>query len=238
MGLWWQGYWSGLWSPSPVDHILSELFTITCLFWVALHGMAHSLIGLCKPLRPDKAVIREGNGTVKMTQIMNKHWWGDFYNIAKVIYHWYLTCQLHNPGKSIFVPRGLRPPPSGPDGTCSWIHSSATQERLSVCSCCVYVFQISCSLPLLQGWGSHSGKEIVRKCVFHLGYTFHSLLWWRHPFRWENHTSLTQFLATVTWNYRCPFDLQSSDKAASSLCPDRICLCLWWFSFPMRPMSA
>ena len=61
MGFWWQGYWSGLPSPSPVDHILSELFTMTCLFWVALHGMlAHSLIGLCKSLRPDKAVIHEG----------------------------------------------------------------------------------------------------------------------------------------------------------------------------------
>ena len=102
-------------------------------------------------------------------QIMNKHWWGDFYSIAKVIHYWYLTCRAHNPGKSIFVPRGLRPPPSGPDGTCSRIHSNATQEWLSVCSCCVYVFQISGSLPLLQGWGSQNRKEIVRKCVFHLG---------------------------------------------------------------------
>ena len=30
--------------PSPVDHVLTELFNMTHLFWVALHGMAHSLI--------------------------------------------------------------------------------------------------------------------------------------------------------------------------------------------------
>ena len=37
--------------PSPVDHILSELSTMTCPSWVALFGMAHSLIVL------DKAVV-------------------------------------------------------------------------------------------------------------------------------------------------------------------------------------
>ena len=37
--------------PSPVDHIWSELSTITHPSWVALHGMAHSFIKL------DKAVF-------------------------------------------------------------------------------------------------------------------------------------------------------------------------------------
>ena len=46
-----QEYWSGLPFPSPVDHILSELSTMTHLSWVALHGMAHSFIEL------DKAVV-------------------------------------------------------------------------------------------------------------------------------------------------------------------------------------
>ena len=31
-------------SPSPVDHILSELSTMTHPSWVALHGVAHNLI--------------------------------------------------------------------------------------------------------------------------------------------------------------------------------------------------
>ena len=51
MGFWRQEYWSGLRFPSPVAHVLSELSTMTCLSWVALHGMAHSFIEL------DKAVV-------------------------------------------------------------------------------------------------------------------------------------------------------------------------------------
>ena len=46
-----QEYWSGLPFPSPVDHVLSELSTMTHPSWFTLHGMAHSFIEL------DKAVI-------------------------------------------------------------------------------------------------------------------------------------------------------------------------------------
>ena len=35
-----QEYWSGLPFPSPVEHILSDLSTMTRLSWVAPHGMA------------------------------------------------------------------------------------------------------------------------------------------------------------------------------------------------------
>ena len=48
MGFWRNECWSGLLFPSPVDHILSELFTITYPSWVALHHMAHSFIKLHK----------------------------------------------------------------------------------------------------------------------------------------------------------------------------------------------
>ena len=51
MGFSRQEYWSGLPFTSPVDHILSELSTMTHPSWVALHGMAHSFIEL------DKAVV-------------------------------------------------------------------------------------------------------------------------------------------------------------------------------------
>ena len=44
-------HWSGLRFPSPVDHILSELSTMTCPSWVAPHSMTHSFIEL------DKAVV-------------------------------------------------------------------------------------------------------------------------------------------------------------------------------------
>ena len=51
MGFSMQEYWSGLPCPSPVDHILSDLSTMTHPSWVALHGMAHRFTEL------DKAVV-------------------------------------------------------------------------------------------------------------------------------------------------------------------------------------
>ena len=48
MGFSRQEYWSGLPFPSLVDHILSELSTMTHPSWVALHGMAHSFTELAK----------------------------------------------------------------------------------------------------------------------------------------------------------------------------------------------
>ena len=54
-----QEYWSGLPTPPPVGHLLSELFSMAHLSWVALHDMAHSFSELCKPLPHNKAVIHE-----------------------------------------------------------------------------------------------------------------------------------------------------------------------------------
>ena len=50
MGFLWQELWSSLPFPPPTDHVLSELSTMTCLFQVVLHSLAHSFIELCKPL--------------------------------------------------------------------------------------------------------------------------------------------------------------------------------------------
>ena len=58
-----QEYWSGLPFPYPVDHILSELSTMTCLSWVALHGMAHSFMEL------DKGVVH----VIREVQIKSDH---------------------------------------------------------------------------------------------------------------------------------------------------------------------
>ena len=46
-----KAYRSSLPFPSPVDHVLSELSTMTRPSWMALQGMAHSFIEL------DKAVV-------------------------------------------------------------------------------------------------------------------------------------------------------------------------------------
>ena len=43
-----QECWSCWPFPSPVDHLLSELSTLTCPSWVSLQGVAHSFIKLHK----------------------------------------------------------------------------------------------------------------------------------------------------------------------------------------------
>ena len=60
MGFSRQESWSGLPFPSPVDHVLSEVSTMTLPSWVALHGMAPSFTELHKPFDHNKAVIHEG----------------------------------------------------------------------------------------------------------------------------------------------------------------------------------
>ena len=57
MGFSWPEYWSGLPFPPLVDHILSELSTMTYPSWVALNSISHSFTELHKPLHHDKAVI-------------------------------------------------------------------------------------------------------------------------------------------------------------------------------------
>ena len=44
--------------PSPVDHVLLELSTMTCLFWMALHGMAQSFIEFDKAVAHVISFIR------------------------------------------------------------------------------------------------------------------------------------------------------------------------------------
>ena len=48
MGFSRQEYWSGLSFPSAVDHVLSDLSTMTHPSWVALHSIAHGFIELDK----------------------------------------------------------------------------------------------------------------------------------------------------------------------------------------------
>ena len=73
--------WSGL--PLPVDHIFSEIFTMTHPSWLGLHSMTHSFIYFHKPFCHDKAVIHEGCVCVCVCvcvyfniclQVMRKYW--------------------------------------------------------------------------------------------------------------------------------------------------------------------
>ena len=61
MGFSRQEYWSGWPFPPPVDHALSEQFTMTFLSWVSLYFIAHDFTELCKPLPHENPVIYEGD---------------------------------------------------------------------------------------------------------------------------------------------------------------------------------
>ena len=52
--------WSRSLFPPSVDHIMLELFTMTCWSWVALHGMSHHLIELCKLLHSKRLWSMKG----------------------------------------------------------------------------------------------------------------------------------------------------------------------------------
>ena len=52
LGFSWQEYWSGLPFPSPVDHVLSELFIRTHPLWVALSSVQFSRSVMSDSLRP------------------------------------------------------------------------------------------------------------------------------------------------------------------------------------------
>ena len=63
MGFSRQDYWSGLPFPSPVDHILSDLSTMTSLSWVALHAWL-SFIEL------DQAVIHDVVHVIRLVSFL------------------------------------------------------------------------------------------------------------------------------------------------------------------------
>ena len=57
-----QVFWGGLPFPPPVDHILSQLSTMACLSWVALHSMVHSFTELHRPLQHEGCDPWSGDG--------------------------------------------------------------------------------------------------------------------------------------------------------------------------------
>ena len=67
-----QEYWNGLPFPPPVEHILSELSTVTHWSSVTLHSLAVSFIELHKPLHHGKAVIHEGGCSHRSLKSQNQ----------------------------------------------------------------------------------------------------------------------------------------------------------------------
>ena len=84
MGFSREEYWSSLPFPSPVDHVLLELSTMTLPFWVVLHGMTHSFTELDKAVCGQWSVwlIFCGCGSHSVCPLMDKDkrlleasWW-------------------------------------------------------------------------------------------------------------------------------------------------------------------
>ena len=64
-----QSVFLGLPFPPPVDCVLSELSSVTRLFWVTLHSMTRSFTELCKPLRHERGMIHEGGWRQKEKRV-------------------------------------------------------------------------------------------------------------------------------------------------------------------------
>ena len=90
-----QKYWSGLLFPSPVDHVLSELSTMTHPSWVVLHDMAHSFIEL------DQAVVH-------------------MIRLFHILCLWFLSvCPLMEKGKRLMEGSWWERLTEGESGSCS-----------------------------------------------------------------------------------------------------------------------
>lgn len=140
------------------------------------------------------------HGAFKKTQIISKHWWTDFYKTAKTLFDQCLTCQVHDPGKTIFALRGLKSPSSGlfEQLQLNFIQSPPNMG-LALCSHhCTCIFWMGQSIPLPQGWCPHSGKETVRKHVSHSAHTSCNLQWLRRPPHWANQISLNESLTNFS----------------------------------------
>lgn len=83
-------------------------------------------------------------------------------------------------GKTIFVPKFQTSSLWTLSVSVVGLDSTTTFE---LPTCVLVILWMFSRWAELQGWCPHSGKEIVRKCVSHLGYTPHSLQWsrpWLH----------------------------------------------------------
>ena len=84
-----QVYQDGLPFPPPADHVLLEYSAVTHPSWMALHGMAHSFIELCRLLHHYKAVIHEywSGLQVELSCLENprdgRAWWAAIYGVAQ-----------------------------------------------------------------------------------------------------------------------------------------------------------
>ena len=110
----------------------------------------------------------------KMTQIINRYWWGHLCKIAKTVYQPYLTCQSHNPGKLFLSREASDLLPRDPLNACSWTsfdyHWYMGYQYVLVTKC--MFSRCAEGLPCHKADVLTMAKKLLeRKCVSHLGYT-------------------------------------------------------------------
>ena len=136
----------------------------------------------------------------KVTQIVNRHWWGDFHKIAETVNQQCLTRDVHHFRKPFLVPEAS-------DFLCL-DPLNTTQWEFPIRSSRAFVFWM-CKLSPAARLMCSPAKETGGKCVSHLGFAVRDLQWWKqHPLRWVNHVKLMML------NIELPLypSLQSSDK--------------------------
>ena len=67
-------HWGGLPFPPPVDHVWSELSTVTHPSWVALHSMAHSFTSTPLPQQVLWLTLNEALMPESLWQLYRKSW--------------------------------------------------------------------------------------------------------------------------------------------------------------------
>ena len=147
-----QEYWSGLPFPSPVDHVLSELSTMTCPSCVALYSIAPSFIEW------EKAVVH-------------------VISLVSFLWLWFSVC-LPSDGEGI---RGLWKPPDGRDwlrGKLGLVLMGGAMLSKSLIQFSVDGW--SCVPSLLFTWGQ-TVVEVMKTMVtsFKRSHTYGGDWWWR-----------------------------------------------------------
>ena len=138
MGFTRQEYWSGLLFRSSVDHILSELSTMTRPSWLALHSMAHSFIEL------DKAMVH-------------------VIRLVSFLWLWLSVCPLMEKNKRLMEAFWWERLTEGETGSCSdgWGH---VQQMCNPIFCWWAVF-LPCCFDLRPKYGrgnTDSGTSFKR----------------------------------------------------------------------------
>lgn len=93
--------------------------------------------------------------------------------MVRTLYRQCLTCQGQNPGKTVFVPRGLKPPPSEPFEHLQLESLNCHSVGLSTFSLSLVWFPEGLK-PFRDDALTVARKLLADVSLYHSGWTFHS----------------------------------------------------------------